>query len=114
MLAAMKVIAFPDNIQISDGDDITDCILGASIIASGTPSTRTVTRNACPDFDETAGTCGTINNVNIYSSKAECVSSTKNYFTSLKTDNINIYTKAITNPKISDALAGEICAQYDD
>lgn len=113
MLAAMKVIAHPNSINIGDADDITDCILGATIIASGTSDSKTATRNACPNFDSGAGTCQPISDTNLYTSKTDCIDGTKNYFTSLKTGGANIYTNAITNPNISDALAGEICAQYD-
>lgn len=114
MLAAMKVIAHPNSISIGDADDITDCILGASIIAGGTSDSKTVTVNACPGFDSMAGTCQARSDSNTYNSKSDCISGTKNYFTSLKTGGANIYTNAITNTKLSESLAGEVCAQYPD
>ena len=112
VLAVMRVI-LNSSVTIGDADDITDCILGAAMIANGSPEALTVTVNACPGFDSISGTCEPINDTTTYTSKADCITGTQNYFASLKTGNSNIFTNAITQATISDALAGEVCAQYD-
>jgi hypothetical protein len=113
MIAAMRVI-LNNSVTIGDADDLTDCILGAAVISSGTSTALTVTVNACPGFDSGAQTCQPINPATTYTSKQDCITGTQNYFSSLALNNANIFTNAITNPFISDALAGEVCAQYDN